>query len=504
MTKLRKRLLLALATAGMVSLSLLYAGCQSSPKFLTSTPWQTPTPTATPTPQEEYIAREESRLNAGIIRSHGVWNPKRTMDNVVRFSDAIVHARFEFAVQVVETERYVYPGGYTTDEYVGAVILTFDVLEYLKGSGPSQIEAVAHDADHFALTSDAVVAARHDLLELRDKQWDDRQAILFLSKHKGPVLGGFPSTSEYDNRYWLGYLRANGKDGFTVSSPGKKAWLPAVDLEPTNGQVGASGASGGTQRFFIDAPGGGASGDHTLSNSITLDNLKTFIADVEAKVRAGDESTVRIASYDASMRVIYATPSDVEPNPEYMEAVQTAVHGVRAWYGEQLEGLTFKLRGPVPWHCKLAQPAAYYAAEGGWDRVIADLQHCAPVTYPSRYYLWVIYVDAPSTCDASELGRGGWGVAILPRSDLDGLVSPETYIDCGYGPRGKYGWEGGLAHELGHALRLEHPPDCEEGLDTCGEGLLMWDGYAYDYPDTRLSDADIAALKASPLMQQRN
>ena len=28
-------------------------------------------------------------------------------------------------------------------------------------------------------------------------------------------------------------------------------------------------------------------------------------------------------------------------------------------------------------------------------------------------------------------------------------------------------WIGGLAHELGHALGLLHPPGCEEGLASC-------------------------------------
>ena len=203
---------------------------------------------------------------------------------------------------------------------------------------------------------------------------------------------------------------------------------------------------------------------------------------------------------DPTVRVIYATPSDRKFNPTYAEAVEQAVSQVQQWYADQLEGDTFVVETPVPQHCTLSNRADYYARENGWDRVIAGLQHCAQVTYPSIHTIWVIYPDVDFDCDHSELGRGGYGVTILHRGDLDGLVNPSTYDQCGYGPRGEHGWVGGLAHELGHAFGLEHPPGCDEGLETCDEDTLMWAGYAYDFPDTILTDIDIAKLEASPFL----
>ena len=209
------------------------------------------------------------------------------MKDLVRYSDAIVRAQFKFAVQVVETERYVYPNGHISDEYVGAVVMTFDVLEYLKGSGWQRIEAVVDDADYLAWTPDAVVAARHDLLELRDKQWDERQAILFLSKREGQ-WGGMPSNSEYANRYWLGHLRAIGKDGFTVSSEWRKAWLPAVHHIPPDAHPDVFG---GEQLFFTDVPGNDSLNEQDIT--ITLQGLKAFIA----ACRPGSDKPCRPESF---------------------------------------------------------------------------------------------------------------------------------------------------------------------------------------------------------------
>ena len=202
-----------------------------------------------------------------------------------------------------------------------------------------------------------------------------------------------------------------------------------------------------------------------------------------------------------AVRVIYAIPADREYHEPYSAAVNDATLDVQRWYAEQLGGYTFAIEGEIPQVCMLKSPAAYYEGLDGWDRVIEELQHCAPITFPSSRTVWAVYPDVAFGCDHSELGRGGYGVTILHRGDLDGLVNPSTYNHCGYGPRGEHGWVGGLAHELGHAFGLEHPPGCDEGLETCDEDTLMWAGYAYDFPDTRLTDIDIAILEASPFLQ---
>ena len=203
-----------------------------------------------------------------------------------------------------------------------------------------------------------------------------------------------------------------------------------------------------------------------------------------------------------TVRIIYAVPTDREVHAPYPSAIKTAIHHVQRWYAERLDCYTFALEGPIPQVCMLRNASEYYERAGGWDRILADLQECAPVAHGSRHYVWVVYPDVRFDCELSELGAGGDGVTILHRGDLDGLVSPKAYELCGYPPRGAYGWIGGLAHELGHAFGLEHPPGCEEELSSCDYDTLMWAGYL-DYPDTYLTTPDRITLRASPFFTHR-
>lgn len=115
--------------------------------------------------------------------------------------------------------------------------------------------------------------------------------------------------------------------------------------------------------------------------------------------------------------------------------------------------------------------------------------------------LWVIYSDIDLDCSGNgELGRGGNGITILHRGDLNGLVDPLNQEQCGFRPRGEYGWIGGLAHELGHAFGAAHPPGCDEQHIDCDRDALMWLGFYDHYPQTYLTEGDKAILRASPFL----
>ena len=167
--------------------------------------------------------------------------------------------------------------------HVGALGHRFRVLEYLKGSGGNEIVAVAYDDNLSLAFGNAELAKEHGktLLAGRDTHWDVREAIVFLLADR-PWLPDFPQR----DRYVLGHVSTDlGDDFYTIDSPWDKTWLP----DAADGDV--AGASG-TQRFLLDAPAVGATGqtDTPTISTITLTEMKAEVAGVEAEVAAGGGS----------------------------------------------------------------------------------------------------------------------------------------------------------------------------------------------------------------------
>ena len=250
------------AVAALI-LVLLYAGCSTAEE----------TPTAASSGFGEYGV-----FYFGLV----------SMEELVVNSEAIARVRFVSAEQTIEIVQFSFLVD-GTDSYAGAVVVTFDVLEYLKGSGSNRIKAVLYDGDFIPYDKARVTAADEDFLAFRDKRWDDREAIVFLNS--GELI---PSTLTDSDRYYMTYLRANGELGYTVDSKWAKAWLPGAAAPSSNRQgSGASGASGDSQRFITNiedgASGSGVRGQSgSRTETMTLTEIKAFIKKLEDEVAAGD------------------------------------------------------------------------------------------------------------------------------------------------------------------------------------------------------------------------
>ena len=189
-------------------------------------------------------------------------------------SPVIARVRLDSATSAVESATT-----YHGMKYV--VLLEFDflVLEYLKGSGATDIVAVWAAAPFFDTRQEAEDALPA-IAAARDTQWDDREAIVFLQEDSR----GFLASTQQASRYYLAWggswPRYSGDDGYSIASRHNKLWLPA------EAAVGApSQLSGNQQRFLMDVPP--ATG---TAPTITLGEVKTRIAAVTAKLNAGDGS----------------------------------------------------------------------------------------------------------------------------------------------------------------------------------------------------------------------
>ncbi len=254
MTKFQAKRSLTLAAMLLTLLALFSFSC---------------TPDAEPEPDDDGI-KEILSFRVGD-------DADQTMAELTLRSEVVARVRFNAAEQTTEILRY---RGSTHDIYTGALVVTFDVKEYLKGSGGAQIRAVLLDGDSKRRTEAEAGADAGDLLAFREKQYDDRDAIVFLAK--GPLI---PRIQEVSDLYFLAYLRSNGRHAYTVDSKTARAWLPAASAQ-------GGGSSSDSQLFITRVSdtggGGGASGQSgPQQKSMTLGEIKTFINNVEAQVTAG-------------------------------------------------------------------------------------------------------------------------------------------------------------------------------------------------------------------------
>ena len=282
-----RQLSVLVAIAALCS-ALLYAGCS----------------TATEAPTAESSQAEQANRSSGFGEYGVPYMGLQSMEELVVTSTAVARVEFVSAVQTIETLRYEFIEGNPLEAYAGAVVVTFNVLEYLKGSGGNQIEAVLYDGDWINYDKAEITAANEDFLAFRDKQWDDREAIVFLRRSQF-----IPSTLSDSDRYFMTYLRANGEHGYTVDSRWAKAWLPAA-APPSNRQ--ASGASGDSQRFITNIEngpnGGGASGrSGSQTETMTLAEIKAVIKKIDDELAAGEG----ITDYAACVRKKYRWAREV-------------------------------------------------------------------------------------------------------------------------------------------------------------------------------------------------
>ena len=159
----------------------------------------------------------------------------------------------------------------------------FRVLEYLKGTSTNEITAVVLVRRRSDDTKEDVNRALPTITAERDTQWDSREAIVFLKNSDVAV----PDTSQ-QGRYFMGFrtAAATNEDGYTIASRWDRLWLP-------DASAASNTASSGGQRFLLETPTGrgtSATGVSGSTRTISLSDMKSKIATLNAELNAGDGS----------------------------------------------------------------------------------------------------------------------------------------------------------------------------------------------------------------------
>ncbi len=255
---------------------LALVGCANenpAPAIPTPMPPATPLPAAAPAPNPvpSPIAPSAPR-SPRVVSVTYLPDPPSSLDELVFLSDIIARVRLISAAPDVETVDYREEGG------IGAIpifLFRFEAIEYLKGSGGSEL-TVKVPAIKWPDLSDreSAQAQAASMFQLHDARWDDREAIIFLESKS--VLYGFPmpkgASDEMSYRFRGPREDVVDIHEYAITSDYNKAWLPA------SAPSGPSGATGSSEpEYLTESPQGVAGATSASAPSISLSEIKRRI-----------------------------------------------------------------------------------------------------------------------------------------------------------------------------------------------------------------------------------
>ena len=214
-----------------------------------------------------------TRTAVPISAAPPAYDGPTSLEERIFASPVIARVRLDSTASTTVESPTIYDG---STKYIALLEFSFSVEEYLKGSGADDIVAVW--AGPLFDTQQEAEDALPAIAAARDAQWDNREAIVFL-RHSATYL----TSTQQAARFFLSGEILFGNlpdDYYSLASLHNKLWLPAA--ASVNG---ASQPTGDQQRFLMDVP----SAEGTAP-TITLGEIKTRIAAVEAKLAASDGS----------------------------------------------------------------------------------------------------------------------------------------------------------------------------------------------------------------------
>ena len=153
-------------------------------------------------------------------------------------------------------------------QYSPGILYTFNVLEYLKGSGDDEISAVVYAYDRNPDEAWALEVAEIHIQTHYDKRWKFVQSVVFLEED-AVELNGLLVSHQY--QFLIAGTGVSPLGNFHIDSEYNKVWLPAAYDDRPDSQIGDG------IEFLLDDP---ANYESMLKvPTITLDELRGFVED---------------------------------------------------------------------------------------------------------------------------------------------------------------------------------------------------------------------------------
>lgn len=216
------------------------------------------------------------------------------------------------------------------------------------------------------------------------------------------------------------------------------------------------------------------------------------------------------SEYAYQVNVIYFTPADMSPRPDFRHRYSETLLYVQDWYrqwmthwgyGDRTFGLQVDEEEQAVKITKIKgeEPLSHYTERGGWKirREVRSYYEKNSTEPDSKHYLVITPRYGEKGKGLPYYAIGNWGFVTDRGQNGD---NPE------YGENPEF-FAGGIAHELGHAINLPHNEQPVSRRKRLGEALMSSGNHVWNNPqkgssETSLTGADAAIVRQSQVFSR--
>ena len=160
--------------------------------------------------------------------------------------------------------------------YRPAVEYSFDVVEYLKGTGEDELVAIVYNYGDYESEEQAKEVAKELPDRIHDERWDDHQAIVFVEEDVVEFTGLLES---HDYQFVIAGTGVPQLGNYHIDNKYNKVWLPASQEDASVSELGDG------MEFLLDDPN--SFEDESTAPTITLGELRKAVDAEQAAYDSG-------------------------------------------------------------------------------------------------------------------------------------------------------------------------------------------------------------------------